>query len=188
MSNHRLRAWTTRQTECSSATLRDFAAREWNAMAETLAGDFMTDDRRQVVNAGIRHGRDAEIANMRAFADVGILDITLTVVATRGERIVLVRDYLSVRDWSDSSYSGVSVMEINADNQISAHVLFDVDDFDAAVTELDARYLAGEAATHANTWSVITQAYVALNRHEMPAMAADLVDIDHRSLAAIDVW
>ena len=46
-----------------------FAAREWNAMAETLAGDFMTDDRRQVVNAGIRHGRDAEIANMRAFAE-----------------------------------------------------------------------------------------------------------------------
>ena len=75
-------------------------------------------------------------------------------MATRGERIVLVRDYLSVRDWSDSSYSGVSVMEINADNQISAHVLFDVDDFDAAVTELDARYLAGEAAAHANTWSV----------------------------------
>ena len=126
-----------------------FAAREWNAMAETLAGDFMTDDRRRVVNAGIRHGRDAEIANMRAFAEVGTLDITLTVVATRGERIVLVRDYLSVRDWSDSSYSGVSVIEINADNQISAHVLFDVDDFDAAVTELDARYLAGEAAAHA---------------------------------------
>ena len=147
-----------------------FAAREWNAMAETLAGDFMTDDRRRVVNAGIRHGRDAEIANMRAFAEVGTLDITLTVVATRGERIVLVRDYLSVRDWSDSSYSGVSVIEINADNQISAHVLFDVDDFDAAVTELDARYLAGEGAAHAHTWSVITQAYAALNRHEMPAM------------------
>ncbi len=34
-------------------------------------------------------------------------------------------------------------------------VLFDLDDFDAAIAELDARYLAGEAAAHAGTWSVI---------------------------------
>ena len=33
------------------------------------------DDRRRVVNAGIRHGRDAEIANLRASADVGITHI-----------------------------------------------------------------------------------------------------------------
>ena len=33
--------------------------------------------------------------------------------------------------------------------------MFDLDDFDAAIAELDARYLAGEAAAHAHTWSVI---------------------------------
>ena len=32
--------------------------------------------------------------------------------------------------------------------------MFDLDDFDAAIAELDARYLAGEAAAHAHTWSV----------------------------------
>ena len=31
--------------------------------------------------------------------------------------------------------------------------MFDLDDFDAAIAELDARYLAGEAAAHARTWS-----------------------------------
>ena len=42
--------------------------------------------------------------------------------------------------------------------------LFDLDDIDAAFAELDARYLAGEAAAHAQTWSVIAEVYAALNR------------------------
>ena len=37
-----------------------FAARDWDALAEILADDISTDDRRRVVNAGVRHGRDAE--------------------------------------------------------------------------------------------------------------------------------
>ena len=45
---------------------------------------------------------------------------------------------------------------------------FDLDDIDAAFEELDARYLAGEAAAHAHTWSVIARARAALNRHELP--------------------
>ena len=35
--------------------------------------------------------------------------------------------------------------------------------------ELDARYLAGEAADFAHTWSVIAEGYAAFNRHELPA-------------------
>ena len=41
-----------------------FAARDWDAMAEMLADDISTDDRRRVVGAGVRHGRDAEIADI----------------------------------------------------------------------------------------------------------------------------
>ena len=51
--------------------------------------------------------------------------------------------------------------EINADNRIAARVAFDLDDIDAAFAELDARYLAGEAAAHAHTWSVIAEVYAA---------------------------
>ena len=43
-----------------------------------------------------------------------------------------------------------------------ALVAFDFDDLDAAFEELDARYLAGEAAAHAHTWSVIANTYAAL--------------------------
>ena len=63
----------------------------------------------------------------------------------------------------------LGIAEIDADERIVAAVLFDLDDIDAAFEELDARYLAGEAAAHAHTWSVIARAYAAFNRHELPA-------------------
>ena len=47
------------------------------------------------------------------------------------------------------------IVEIDADERIAAVVTFDLDDIDAAFAELDARYLAGEAAAYARTWSVI---------------------------------
>ena len=50
----------------------------------------------------------------------------------------------------------LNVVEIDADERIADLVTFDPDDIDAAIAELDTRYLAGEAAAHAHTWSVIT--------------------------------
>ena len=49
----------------------------------------------------------------------------------------------------------LSILEIDDDERIVALVAFDLDDIDAAFAELEARYLAGEAAAHAHTWSVI---------------------------------
>ena len=78
----------------------------------------------------------------------------------------------------------LSIVEIDADKRIAARVLFDLDDIDAAFEELDARYLAGEAAAHAHTWSVIAQAFAAFNRRELPASTPDWVNIDHRRARA----
>ena len=50
----------------------------------------------------------------------------------------------------------------------SASVSFDLDNIDAAIAELDARYLAGEAAAHAHTWLVITRAYAAIQPARAP--------------------
>ena len=74
----------------------------------------------------------------------------------------------------------LSIVEINADERIVAIVTFDLDDFEAAIAELDARYSAGEAAAHAHTWSVITRGHAVLNRRELPPTTTDLVSIDHR--------
>src|SRR5262249_49244804 len=138
------------------------------------------DDRRRVVNAGVRHSRDAEIANLRAMVDIGITNITSTAVATRGDRLALTRVANRELRHEEFGVELLAVVEIDADNKVAAHIGFDLDDLDAAFDELDARYLAGEAAAYAQTWSVITQGYAALNRHEIPPTAPDFVNIDHR--------
>ena len=70
---------TRKRSKSSGRTLRAyFAARDWTAMAEILADEICNDDRRRVVNAGIRRGRDAEIANMRAIAEIGVTNTAPT--------------------------------------------------------------------------------------------------------------
>ncbi len=90
---------------------------------------------------------------------------------------------LSDRDEEPEAFSTevLAIGEIDADERIVAVVTFDLDDIDAAFAELDARYLAGEAAAHALTWSVIATDYAAFNRRELPE-DADWVTIDHRPL------
>ena len=162
--------------------LAHFARREWDALAETLADDISLDDRRRVVGAGLRHGRHAEVAALQAGADSGLTNISADVVATRGERLALTRSRVSGRDQGPEAFhvEMLGVAEINADERIVARVMFDTDDIDAAFAELDARYLAGEAAAYSRTWSLIAAAYAALDRHELPATTPDWVNIDHR--------
>ena len=109
------------------------------------------------------------------------------VIATRGERLVLSRTRFSDSDREPKAFlvELLGIVEIDPDERIVATSSFDLDDFDAAIAELDARYLAGEAAAHARTWSVVTQAYAALNRHELPAMTPDWVSVDHRRASSV---
>ncbi len=79
----------------------------------------------------------------------------------------------------------LGIVEIDADDRIVARIVFDPDDIDAAIEELDARYLAGEAAPYAHTWSVITRFNAAFNRREIPP-TTDWVTIDHRRVITAD--
>lgn len=164
----------------SERFLAHFVAQQWDAMAKLLADDYSFDDHRSVVNAGVRHGRDAAIANMRAVADLGVANALVTAIATRGERLVLTRSIFSFRDRGPEAFLSeqLDVGEINSAGQFVANVSFDTNHIDAAFAELDARYLAGEAAAHADTWSVIAGVHAMFNRHEFPP--ADWVTIDHR--------
>ena len=151
--------------------LAHFAARDWDAMAADCWPTTITDDdRRRVVNAGVRHGRDAAIADLRARAEIGVREHH---VDHHCDPRRAPRPQSCPRLGSRSAARGfyaeaLNVVEIDADERIAAHVVFDLDDIDAAFAELDARYLAGEAAAHAHTWSVIAEAYAAFNRHELP--------------------
>ena len=160
-----------------------FAARDWDAMAETLADDVSVDDRRRVVNAGLRHGRDALIAKMRATrrprGQERRRQTSSRPAGSASSSIVPDTRAATSRPRRSTSMS-LDIVEIDADERIMAFVTFDLDDIDAAFEELDARYLAGEAAAHSHTWSVIVAGYAALNRHEFPPATPDWVNIDHR--------
>ncbi|CAM3217535.1 BTAD domain-containing putative transcriptional regulator [Mycobacterium intermedium] len=158
-----------------------YTARAWDEMVKLLADDVCVDDRRRVVNAGVQHGRELAIANTRASADLGA-DIAITVIATRGERLALSRVSSTNRDLEHGEFGSdmLNVLEVDGENRISAAFLFDPDDVDTAFEMLDRRYLAGEASAHSHAWSVIRDAYSALNRQEIPLTTTDMVSVDHR--------
>jgi DNA-binding SARP family transcriptional activator len=164
--------------------LRHFATRDWDELGAMLADDIFTNDRRRTVNAGIFHGREVELANMRAVADVGVEAITSTTVATRGDELVLNRTRFVIPDWSEEpNHEVLDIVEIDAQDRAVWHVIFDPDDFAAAIAELDARYLAGEGAPYARAWSAIMEAHAAFNRRELPSPKTDLVD--HRPVITV---
>ena len=163
-----------------------YATRDWAAITEIVSDDLYSDDRRPVVGAGIRHGQDALVEDLRAVANVAVTNATSDAVATRGGRVALTRARYSRSCEEPGAFhvDFLQIVEIDANARITALVALDLDNIDAAFEELDARYIAGEAAAYARTWSVVTGAYAALNRHEFPATTPDWVNIDHRGEAA----
>ena len=164
--------------------LRHYAARDWDAMAHALADDFSSDDRRRVVSSGIRYGREFEVANIKAISDVGCTAISTTPIATRGEQLVLSRQTYDISDWPDNGVQTLDLVQIGDGDLIVAHLAFDPDDMAAAFAELDARYVAGEAAPYARTWRRMTRVYTTLNRHEFPPTTPDWINVDHRRAAS----
>jgi hypothetical protein len=162
--------------------------RNWAAATEILADNSFVDDRRRVVNIGVWEGRDVVIANLQALAGA-LAAVTATVIAIRGERLALTRISAPNRDLQQGDFGVemLGVAELDDDNRLAAHVLFDPDDIDAAFEELDARYLAGEAAAHARTWSAIAGVYTSFNRHQLPSTTPDWVTVDHRPLTTREV-
>jgi hypothetical protein len=176
-------------SQASERVYACFAARDWAGLAEVFTDDICLDDRRKVVGTGVRRGREVNVADVRAMAEIGAQSITPRLVATRGERLVLGRVHFAIHDqWTPEDFhiDALRVVETGADNRICAVVFFDPDDLDAALAELDARYLAGEASAHAETWSTIVGSFAAVNRHALPKLTADWVNIDHRRAVAVD--
>jgi hypothetical protein len=160
-----------------------FAARDWVSMAELLDDDLFADDRRRTVNAGVRRGRDAKVADMQATAELGTQTTASTVIAVRGQRLALVRIRLAGRDQRPEAFRTemLGVVEINRDNRMTARILFDLDDRDAAFAELDARYATGEASAHTEAWTFIVEGCAFLKIHGTWPITADFVGVDHRS-------
>ena len=101
-----------------------FAARDWEAMTAMLASDAVSDDRRRTANAGSRRGPEAAIQDAHAMTDLGFTNVTSTVIAIRGERLVLMRArYFGPDGEAAAFYTEVlNLVEIGADNRIVGRV------------------------------------------------------------------
>lgn len=159
-----------------------FGARDWDTMASLVTQDTYTDDRRRAVNGGIRQGLSPEIESMRTTAGLGVTDVNTVPLAVRGQRLALSRTRFAGRDRGPGGFYTdlLGIVEIDEDQRIAARVIFESDDLDAALAELESRYLAGEAAAYARTWSVIVDVFAAVNAHKLPEFATDWVNVDHR--------
>jgi hypothetical protein len=140
-----------------------------------------------VVNIGLWEGRDVVIANIRALAEA-LTDVTSTVIAIRGERLALTRICAPNRDLQhgDFGVEMLGVAELDTEDRLVGHIMFDPDDIDAAIAELDARYLAGEAAPYARTWSTMARTCAVFNQGQLPATTPDSVFVDHRPVLTVD--
>ena len=144
-----------------------FTSRSWDELGELFTDDIRADDRRHGLR-GQTIGRAEAVAEGHAIAELGGKSMTSSVIAIRGERLVLTRTVVPAGDELPDPFSVelLRVVEIEPDGRIAAIVIFDPGDLDAAFEELDARYLAGEAAPYTRVWQLAMDTLGELNRHE----------------------
>ena len=112
-------------------------------------------------------------------------DASLDLVATRGERLALMRFVMRMEDESVGPSVIESLMLIETDERgdIAAYDRWDLEDEDAAWAEIEARWTAGEGAQHPGL-TTFSDFFAALERREWDAAAAcyaaDFVGHDHR--------
>ena len=158
----------------SEAAKAHLATEDWAAGTAMVAEDYVTDDRRRVISAGIHRGRDEKRRDPSGCLGYRIREHDVDCHRDPRERLLLDRVSFAGRDSGPEPFTSelIRVFEIDAEDRVAASIFFDPEDIDAAYEELDARYRAGEAAPYANTWSVIAEAYAAFNRQELPATTA----------------
>ena len=115
-----------------------FAARDWDWHRDRFAVDIAVEDRRATVNAGPAVGRASVAALFRGFADVGFETLDQEPIATRGDRLGLLRRVY--RSAAGFELAMLAVVEANVQGLAAGLVLFDLDELDAALAELDARF------------------------------------------------
>ena len=178
-----------------------FERLDWDAMAEALDPEVLSDDRR-VGLSNRSTGRDALIAQWRVGNDVvrsvsGDASLRVlvgrSVIATRGERLAMIDLRLSTDDpaYSDVEVRVLNVYELGADGRITASIGFDPDDADAAYAELDERFAAGEAREAEGIVRLGLRLLPVWNGQNWDAVAAlwetDGVFVDHRQLSPGEV-
>jgi class 3 adenylate cyclase/ketosteroid isomerase-like protein/tetratricopeptide (TPR) repeat protein len=156
---------------------------DWDELEALLRDDVVSETRR----AGLGHvtaGRERFIEDLQAAREVGVTRLTLTPLAVRGERLALGRVVASGDRPDLYAVEMLNVLEVDDEGRLAREALFDAEDLDAALVELDDRFIAGEGAELAETYEDVRRFVNAYNTRDWDTCAEifrdDIVYIDHR--------
>ncbi len=154
-----------------------------------MAEDGSYEERRSTPGRLRLVGRE-QVAEMLTVMGVphGAWKIDTEVVATRGARLALTTNRSRLEDSTGglTEYENFRIDETDEAGSITATVLHGPDDLEAAMDELDERYLAHVDADCVPLLQTLTASRQAYNRHDLEALRATFSDdyrlIDHRTV------
>jgi len=159
-----------------------FAARDWDWIRARVAPDVALEDRRSTVSSHRAVGPDAVVDLFRGFADVGFETLDNIHLASRGDRLALLRRVY--RTATGFELEMLALVETDSERLIVSLVLFDAEALVPALDELEVRYARSGAMSRAERSVLI--GFAALNhRHwrELDAVQSpDVEVVDRRRL------
>jgi SnoaL-like domain len=163
---------------------RAWATSDWPALAALHAPGFHFSDRRPAMQ--LEQDRGTHLDFTRPLFDRKASQVSREVLATRGDRLVLIALRFAASEGKAVAGESLLVIEVNARGERVALVRFGPADRSAAHAELDARYAAGEATDHPAMWAAlwdVRRAFAARDWDRLTSLvSADLVAEDHRLL------
>lgn len=159
-------------TATSEPVIACLVAHDWAGFSAHFAESFRCLDRRRMVQ--LDFDRDGYVAFTREVADGRSARGAAEILATRGDRLALVRStfVFTDADVGPSEIAFLLVTEVDRNGRIVAYVRFDDDDPEGAWAELDTRWEAGEAAAHPLASAWVAAFRRAFARRDWEAMTA----------------
>lgn len=161
-----------------------FNDQDWDALLANYSPAYTTDDGRPIVGRSL--DVEQSIAGLRVVFD-GRGQFEDETVATRGRTLALTRTTLRVPA-PEATATVLIATEVDADGLFLHSALFEPSDVDSAIAALDAMYLAGEGAEHADVARLAASLFDAMERHDTAAVGAlfgpGIVVRDHRRASA----
>ena len=157
--------------------------RRFEDVRDLYREDFVRDDRRAITGEGVVAGRDAMMENIRTIYELDT-EIVRDALAIRGDHLMLARMEFRI----PGGFELVTIDVIGGDDEGRAafQVMFDEDQLDAALAELDERWIAGEGAEHEYMVRRLGDFRAAQSRRDWAAIEAlvaeDFAFVDHRPI------
>jgi hypothetical protein len=177
---------SNRSTETQRRICEYFATRDWDAFTASMSEGFIYDDHRSVVNTYAVGRRDA-VAHMRVAAEQGADRLAFTALGVRGANHALVRMGTQSNTDVENSFASVmlAVISNTNDGRQDRVTVYDLDDEDRAIADLERRYVEGEGAPYAEILTLFAQVIRAFNQrdwdHLRSAFSPAVAKIDHYS-------